>query len=73
MKKHLKLRVSNKELITKVNRYREGHKFIIVKGMYQDISTQYNQELLEGALSNRFSTMNKHIMMSLYLFRIRNI
>jgi hypothetical protein len=73
MKKHLKLRVSNKELIQKVNRYREGHKFIIVKGKYHDLTTLYNQELLEQALSNKFSTINKRITMSLYLFRIKNI
>jgi hypothetical protein len=73
MKKHLKLRVSNKETLIKVNRYREGHKFIIVKGQFTDLTPLYNQELLEGALSNRYSTMNKRIMMSLYLNRIRNI
>jgi hypothetical protein len=33
----------------------------------------YNQELLEQALSNKFSTINKRITMSLYLFRIKNI
>jgi hypothetical protein len=73
MKKHLKLRVSNKEIIERVNRFREGNKFIIVKGKYQDISILYNQELLEGVIDSKFSRLNKQIMLSLYLYRVRNI
>ena len=62
---------TTKNIIQKVNKYRQGHNFIIVKKQFLDIGEKSDREFFDFIIKNSFTGVNGNILVSNLIHRCK--